>query len=77
MGKLKQGKNIFDYNRAKRITLGERTVIVSRGQIECDYSGELDQDGNACGHGLAVCKTDQSKRWEGTWLKNKTHGISM
>ena len=39
---------------------------------EFDYKGELDKDGNVCGHGVATRKT---YKYEGTFLNNQAHGF--
>ena len=44
---------------------------------DANYSGELDENGKACGFGVAVHKKEGFKRvYRGTWLDNKRHGLS-
>ena len=40
----------------------------------CEYTGEVDQEGNLCGEGKAFCETNSS-RMKGTFFDNKEHGI--
>ena len=35
---------------------------------EYDYTGEVDQNGKACGQGVAVFVNDKDMRYEGTFL---------
>ena len=52
-----------------KLTQG-KTKVMSDG-IEYDYEGEVDQDGKACGIGVA----NGTMRYEGTFFNGKAHGI--
>ena len=39
---------------------------------EFEYKGELDEEGNVCGHGVATRKT---YKYEGTFFNNQAHGF--
>lgn len=54
------------------LCLGKKKVVLFTGD-EYDYSGELDQDGNLCGHGVAIYPA--LLKYEGTFLNNKSHGF--
>ena len=41
----------------------------------CDYIGELDQNGEACGAGIATESDNPSRKYEATFMDNKIHGI--
>ena len=43
--------------------------------MECEYTGELDSEGHACGVGIAVRLDDPRERWEGTFCHDKPHGV--
>ena len=43
------------------------------------YTGEVDKEGKACGFGTAVkmdARVDKTKKYTGTFLNDKLHGIS-
>ena len=42
-----------------------------------EYKGELDMEGKACGHGVAVHSKDPTIRYVGTWLDDEYHGIGV
>ena len=52
----------------------ESTTIFDADLLEYDYVGEVDMNGNACGHGIATNEEDDLKK-EGTFLNNEFHGI--
>ena len=41
----------------------------------CDYEGEADKDGKACGEGVAPVHKGGST-FKGTWFNDVIHGIS-
>ena len=43
--------------------------------LECEYTGELDSEGQACGIGTAVRLDDPTEKWEGTFMNDKPHGL--
>ena len=47
--------------------LGKKTI-----DDRWEYTGELDDNGLACGHGVA---TQGNKQYKGTWFMDKRHGI--
>ena len=56
---------------------GKSTVIVG---MKLDYEGEIDSNGNACGHGIAKRPEIANSRQpyleiEGTWLGGMKHGF--
>ena len=50
---------------------GTKTVRV--GFWDFTYTGELDQEGRACGYGKAV--KEPSHYYEGTWKDDVIHGL--
>ena len=52
---------------------GKKTIIVG---MALEYEGELDANGNACGHGVAKRTEPTPIEIEGTWLNDMKHGIS-
>ena len=53
----------LDYNHR----IGKKTI-----DERWEYTGELDDNGLACGHGVA---THGNKQYKGTWFADKRHGI--
>ena len=41
----------------------------------CDYNGEVDENGEACGFGIATLEDEPTWSHEGTFLNSKAHGI--
>ena len=52
---------------------GKKKIKISGVANECDYDGEMDENGDCVGLGTAT-KLNGSKRY-GTWLNNELHGI--
>ena len=77
-GKLKQGKYPFSVY----LFVGTKKLLMYS-WYEYTYIGELDKQGNACGHGIALPRTDYNAdqryikqlTYEGTFLNNHPHGI--
>ena len=38
-----------------------------------DFEGEIDENGKACGFGVATCSDDVTV-FKGTWLNGEAHG---
>ena len=53
--------------------VGQRKVYIQL--TMCDYIGELDQNGEACGAGIATEPDNPSRKYEATFMDNKIHGI--
>ena len=43
---------------------------------KCSYTGEADQEGKLCGHGIAFSVDNPNVRYEGTFRDDKFFGIS-
>ena len=69
-GKLIKGK--YQSQILLTITDEKRIEITIK---EYDYTGEMDQDGKACGQGVAVFVNDKDMRYEGTFLDDQPHGL--
>ena len=49
--------------------------MIVEGVAKYSYKGELDSDGNACGHGTAVNVRHPDWKYEGTFFKDYKHGL--
>ena len=56
------------------VRTGTRIITIDR-DIQCNYSGELDLNGNAFGYGLAVNINFPELSYKSTWLNNEIHGF--
>ena len=82
--RLKQGKYlhrkkkmVFDpisFALTRVVGAGSRRVRVPFLGL-CEYTGEMDQEGNATGYGEAYNKINPRMRYSGTWLNNQMHGV--
>ena len=41
----------------------------------CDYFGELDENGLACGEGFCHMVSDTSYNFNGTWFNDRAEGV--
>ena len=54
----------------------DKTWTKSNG-LEYLFTGEVDEDGNLCGHGIATRIDASHIKIEGTFLDDREHGVSM
>ena len=55
------------------VDLGEKQIEI--GPFSCDYSGEIDKDGYACGYGEAINAYRPEIKYTGTFLDDKPNGL--
>ena len=53
--------------------LGKKLLTIFIGDY--DYEGEIDEQGKACGYGIAVSVKEPDSRWEGTFQNDLPHGF--
>ena len=54
--------------------LGSKVILLQKLGF-CNYVGEIDKNGKACGYGTASSKEDARNKSFGTFYDDKEHGI--
>ena len=62
---------LLDLRKNAKLSIGSKTVTIEGDDYE--YTGEVDEDGKAMGHGLAMNKT---RAYKGMFVDDKVEGIA-